>query len=58
MFFFHLIFPCANIFFVVRPARYKLSNGPSLRPWETSIAYVTIGEREGAGYGKLEVDHG
>ena len=33
--FFHLIFPCANIFFVSRkpppPPSHKFSNGPSLR---------------------------
>ena len=29
-FFFHLIFPCANIFFVLRPHPHKFSNGPSL----------------------------
>ena len=29
-FFFHLIFPCANIFFVLRPPLHKFSNGPSL----------------------------
>ena len=28
--FFHLIFPCANIFFVVRAPPHKFSNGPSL----------------------------
>ena len=28
--FFHLIFPCANIFFVLRPPPHKFSNGPSL----------------------------
>ena len=30
-FFFHLIFPCANIFFVLRlpPPPHKFSNGPS-----------------------------
>ena len=27
-------------------------------PWKTSIAYFTSDEREGVGYGKLEVDHG
>ena len=36
-FFFHLIFPCANIFFVLRPSPHpppphKFSNGPSLMP--------------------------
>ena len=30
----------------------------NLRPWKKSIAYVTSAERKGAGYGKLEVDHG
>ena len=29
--FFHLIFPCANFFFVLRPPPHKFSNGPSLR---------------------------
>ena len=31
--FFHLIFPCANVFFVLRPPPpppHKFSNGPSL----------------------------
>ena len=30
--FFHLIFPCANIFFALRPCPHKFSNGPSLMP--------------------------
>ena len=30
--FFHLIFPCANFFFVLRPPPHKFSNGPSLTP--------------------------
>ena len=34
-FFFHLIFPCANFFFlyVARPPPNKFSNGPSLREY-------------------------
>ena len=38
--FFHLIFPCAYIFFVLRPHphTHKFSNGPSLRSTRGSLA--------------------